>query len=539
MNDAQGAACGLPLAFLAVKIVAMTSESTLGEALSEVEAAIAAGDPDRAIALTDDLLQSYPDAIGVWRARAEAFDASGRPFQASEAYQRVLDIAPADVNAMRRLALALSHSSKGAEAKLVARQVLDYAPEDEAMLRIVATPDGEDADWPEVGVALREGLNDVRAGLFDRGIARLHSVVARCPDRADALVALAHALWEAGLRVAAAEACQFILDIQPDCLNAHALLLALWRQIGPPGLEQAHLNAIERLDPDHRHIKALLGDDSPLEVVSVPAVRQPSARSAAEEAEALDRAEWVDDLVAAASSAPKPLERIVQPVSANDVAHPLERDDALIAAASSGEFAAAAAGDGVHLDAAEGAGDDVMPVESLIPLEWEEAEDVSGEGGEATSAWLTDAADAEPGGFIPMPPQPTMPGVSAVGASPEWVANEATIPTPIAKPKPHMPRWGASSASLAGPMATSRAAAAREAINRGRWQEAMSLYEKAIAFGRGKALDEVIADLEALSAVQPLARAAHELLGMAYTRKGDLSAALDAYHRAMLLAAET
>lgn len=514
----------------------MTSESTLGDALSEVEAAIAAGDHDRAIALTDDLLQSYPDAIGVWRARAEAFDASGRPFQASEAYQRVLDIAPADVNAMRRLALALSASGKGAEAKLVARQALDYEPGDEALLRIVASPGAEDAEWPDVGADLREGLSDARAGLLDRGIARLHGVVAQCPDRADALVALAHALWEAGLRVAAAEACQCILDIQPDCLNAHALLLTLWRQIGPPGLEQAYLNAVERLDPDHRHVKALLGDDSPLEVVSVPAVRQPSAHPA--EAEALDRADWVDDLVAAASSAPKPLERIAQPVLPDDVAHPLDRDDALIAAASSGEFAAAVAGDDVvHLDDAAGADDDVIPVESLIPLEWEEAEDMSGEGDEAASVWLTDVADAEPSGFVPTRSQSTTPDASAHGAPPEWEANEAALPAWVAEPKPHAPKRSVSSTPSAGPTATSRTAAAREAISQGRWQEAVSLYEKAIALGRGRALDEIIADLEALRAAQPLTRAAHELLGMAYARKGDMDAALEAYHRAMALAA--
>lgn len=513
----------------------MTSGSTLGDALSDVEAAIAAGDYDRAIALTDDLLQSYPDAIGVWRARAEAFDASGRPLQALEAYQRTLDIAPADVNAMRRLALLLSASGKGAEAKLVARQALDYEPEDEALLRIIASPGVEDAEWPNVGADLREGLRDARAGLLERGIARLHSVVAQRPDRTDALVALAHALWEAELRVAAAEVCQFILDSQPDCLNAHALLLTLWRQIGPSGLEQAHLNAIERLDPDHRHVKALLGDDSPLEVVSVPAIRQPSAGPAAE-SEALDRADWVEDLVAAASSAPKPLERVARPVLPDAVAHPLERDDALIVADSSGEFEAAVAGDdAVHLDDAAGTDDDVIPVESLIPLEWEEAEDVSGE---AASVWLTDAADAEPVGFVPTRSQPTTPDASAHGAPPEWEANEAALPAWVAEPKPHAPKRGVSSTPSAGPTATSRTAAAREAISQGRWQEAVSLYEKAIALGRGRALDEIIADLEALRAAQPLTRAVHELLGMAYARRGDMDAALEAYHRAMALAAD-
>ncbi len=522
----------------------MTSESTLGDALSEVEAAIAAGDHDRAIALTDDLLLSYPDAISVWRARAQAFSASGRPFQASEAYQRVLDVAPADMSATTHLALELSASGKYAEAKHAARQALDYEPEDEALLRIVASPGAEDANWPDVGAHLREGLNDVRAGLLDRGIARLNYVAAQRPDRADVLVALAHALWQAGSRVAAAEVCQSILDIQPDCLNAHALLLALWRQIGPSGLEQAHLSAIERLDPDHSHVKALLGDASPLEVVSAPAIRLPSVQPAAEEAEALDRADWVDDLVAAASSAPKPLERIALQILPADMAHPLERDDALIATASSSEVetVAVASDDVVHLDDAAGASDEAIPAESLIPLEWEEAEDLSDEGGEAAPAWLTDVAGAEPGSFAPARPQRLTPdttgGVPAHIESLEWEVGEkpvgeAEAPAPVAEPRPRVP-----GAPPTVPTVISKAAAAREAIKQSRWQEAVNLYEKAITSSRGKALDEIIADLETVRAAQPATRAVHELLGIAYARKGDVDAALDAYHRAMALAAD-
>ncbi|MFC1465696.1 MAG: tetratricopeptide repeat protein [Candidatus Brachytrichaceae bacterium NZ_4S206] len=524
----------------------MTSESTLGDALSEVEAAIAAGEHDRAIALTDELLLSYPDAISVWRARAQALSASGRPFQAAEAYQRVLDVAPADVGAMTRLALELSASGKLAEAKLAARQALDYEPEDEALLRIVASPGAEDADLLDVGAHLREGLNDVRAGLLDRGIARLNYVAAQRPDRADVLVVLAHALWQAGSRVAAAEVCQSILDIQPDCLNAHALLLALWRQIGPSGLEQAHLNAIERLDPDHSHVKTLLGDASPLDVVSVPASRPPSPQPAVEEAEALDRADWVDDLVAAASSAPRPLERIAPQILPADMAHPLERDDALIAAASSGEAEAVASDDVVHLDDVAGAGDEAMPAESLIPLEWEEAEDLLDEGGEVAPAWLTGEASAEPGSFVPSRPQRLMPdatdGVPAHIEPLEWEVGEAPVgeaevAAPAAEPKPRAPERGQPSGAPVVP-AASKAAAAREAVTQSRWQEAVNLYEKAITSSRGKALDEIIADLEAIRAAQPATRAVHELLGMAYARKGDVDAALDAYRRAMALAAD-
>ncbi len=540
----------------------MNGETTLSDALSEVEAAIAAGDHDRAIALTDDLLVSYPDALSVWRLRARAFDASGRPFQASEAYQRALDIVPADVDTMAHLALALSASGKQAEAKLAARQALDYEPEDGSLLRIIALPGIEDADLFDIGAHLREGLDDVRAGLLDRGIARLNYVSAQRPDRVDVQVALAHALWQGGSRVAAAEVCQSILDAQPDCLNAHALLLALWRDIGPSGLERAHLNAIERLDPDHSHVKALLGDASPLEVVDVPAIRLPSPQPASAEMDERDRADWVDDLVAAASSAPRPLERIEPQITPSDMTHPLEGDDTLVAAATDVTAEAeAGANDVVHLDDVAGAGEEVLSAESLIPLEWEESEDLLEspvEYGETSLAWLPDVSDAESAGFIPTRPRSPLSdaadGVPAHIEPLEWEAEDrsadegeggsraaesaeeraATPPVAAAQPAATSDRRATPAlAAVAG-----QVEAAREAISHSRWQDAVALYEKAIASSRGKVLDEVIADLEAVRAAQPSARAVHELLGMAYTRKGDVGAALEAYHRAIALTAD-
>jgi tetratricopeptide (TPR) repeat protein len=531
-----------------VKIAPVNSESTFNDALSEVQDAITAADYDRAIALTDDLLVSYPDALSVWRMRASAFSASGRPFQAAEAYARVLDIVPVDVDAMSNMAMALSASGQHAEAKLAARQALDYEPENAALLRIVALPGVEEANFPDVGAHLREGLGDVRAGLLDRGIARLSYAAAQRPDRVDVQVALAHALWQAGARVAAAEVCQSILDAQPDCLNAHALLLALWKSIGPSGLELPHLNAIARLDPDHRHVKALLGDASPLDVQDVPAVRPPGFQPPDEEAadRADWRADWVDDLVAAASSAPRPLERHAPPFAAPDASHPLEGDDILIAAASQDAVEEEVGGDVVHLDDVQ-----ATPAESLIPLEWEESEELLEappveEG--ASPVWLSEDSGAEPEGFAPARPQRPMPdaadGVPAYIEPLEWEAEERLAGQPAETVEPKPPT--AKSASLrpvvgaaAGlTTAAARAAAAREAVSQSRWQEAVTLYEKAIVASRGKALDAVIADLEAVRAAQPSARAVHELLGMAYARKGDVAAALDAYHRAMALAAD-
>ena len=522
----------------------MNSESTLNDALSEVQEAIAAADYDRAIALTDDLLVSYPDALGVWRMRASAFGASGRPFQAAEAYARVLDIVPMDADAMSKMAAALSASGQHAEAKLFARQALDYEPEDATLLQIIARPGVEEADFPDVGAHLRAGLSDVRAGLLDRGIARLSQAAAQRPDRADVQVALAHALWQSGAQVAAAEVCQSILDVQPDCLNAHALLLALWKNIGPSGLELPHLNAIARLDPDHRYVKALLGDASPLEVQEVPAIQPPAVQLA--DAEAVDRADWVADLVAAASSAPAPLERRASPFAFLDASRPLEGDDTQIAAASQSATEEEASDDVIHLDDVQ-----ATPTEPLIPLEWEELEELreaSPGDEEASSVWLSDTG-APSGALAPDQPQRLMP--DAAGDAPaciqplEWEAEDrlparqpaetqahtARLSPRATAPAPHRPAAGLATAAA-------RAAAAREAVSRGRWREAVRLYEKAILSSRGKVLDEVIADLEAICAAQPSLRAAHELLGMAYARRDDMAAALDAYHRAMALAAD-
>jgi cytochrome c-type biogenesis protein CcmH/NrfG len=63
-------------------------------------------------------------------------------------------------------------------------------------------------------------------------------------------------------------------------------------------------------------------------------------------------------------------------------------------------------------------------------------------------------------------------------------------------------------------------------------------YEQAIAQSHPEQLDRIIAELEMMRVAQPADRTVYELLGMAYTRKGNLSAALEAYHHAMSLAAD-
>lgn len=539
----------------------MSSESTLSDALSQVDLALTAGHPDRAMALTDELLVAYPDALGVWRARARAFRAAGCPRQAAEAYARVLDIVPADADAMLNWALSLSAAGQHREAGLAARQVLDYEPKNDALLHILADAEDDGAEilpTGDVGAQLREAQNKLAIGLSDQGIVQLQHLAAQRPDRMDIRVALAHALWQGGAKVAAAEVCQSILDAQPDCLNAHALLLALWRQIGARELEAPHLHALDRLDPDHRYVKRLLGDDSPLEVRDVPAAGLPGPVEpvAASEEDEVDRADWVDDLVAAASSAPKPLER----GSAGPVAESLESDDIAVAAQAEAQGSPdrSVNDDAVHLDDVAAAEESPEATESILPLEWEAPEELREASVEAqfvAPEWLLGESGATMGGFVPTKPMTVVP--DAKDGVPEYVeplrweagtspgGEEAAQAGLALSGKGRAAAAPRPSAAMSRPeglpsvpvKVADRVAAAREAVQRGRWADARILYERAIVAGNRKVLQDIIADLEAILAVQPTEPGAHELLGMAHMRRGDVQSALEAYHRALSLSA--
>jgi cytochrome c-type biogenesis protein CcmH/NrfG len=71
---------------------------------------------------------------------------------------------------------------------------------------------------------------------------------------------------------------------------------------------------------------------------------------------------------------------------------------------------------------------------------------------------------------------------------------------------------------------------ARKAVEASRYDEAADYYTSLIA--SGKKLDTILADLDMATHANPGVRRFHALLGDVYTRKGDVNAALMAYHRA-------
>lgn len=532
---------------LASTIPNMNSESTFSDALSEVDVAIAASDFDRAIALTDELRATRRDALSLWRVRARAFESAGRWADAADAYGRVLDITPTDASALAGNARALLALGQVDEARRMARQALDHMPANLQMARL-ASDEGEPYEPDATSQLFREACEQLKAGLSERATVRLRHVSAQWPLRADAQVTLAHALWRSGRYAGAAEVCQSILDDQPDCLDAHALLLALWGRIGPAGLNQAHVRAIERIDPDHRCTNALLGVASPLEIRDVPAMRADTA--ALDEDDEVSRNDWVDNLVAAAMSAPKPLERAKTTLDFATSATPLEDleddDTAIAESAIEGDVT-----DVANVDTETGAEAAQAPSE---PLQWAAAEHTTtlleDEAGrdEIAAEWLpVDEPGADAGGFIAMRSANVVPdaedGVPPSIEPLQWEAEADRRTTDQATFAPALPSIQPQPAPTpalapAPKKVAERIADARSALEEGRWDDAVTLYRKAIASARGKKLDSIIGDLEAVAKVQPSSKRVHELLGEAYARRGDWQAARAAFNRALELTDE-
>jgi len=437
----------------------VASPTAFTELVAEAERALGADDHSRALALADDLLTAYPDALSAWQIRARALSMLRQPLQAAEAYGRILDITPTDVGVMKQCALALSAAGRRDEAAALAHQALDHLLVEPALLSMIAAV----GPLPMRG-SLREALDYLDAGLIDQGIACLRRLTARAPERLDIRMLLAQALWRQGLRVSAAQTCQTILDELPDCLNAHALLLAFWKRVGPSGFAALHLAAIARIDPDHRHAKLLLGGEAELDESPI---------QAGEDSE--QAAEWVEALAAASTAVPRLPERpTLTPSSYSSATDNLD--------ISISE----------EMPMNEGKG---MP-DSLVPLEWQLAE-------ESTTEPLTVSKD------LPF----------------SRLSDQADQP---AAQRPNRRSRRASGASRA-PSRPADEPTARQ-------QQVIARYEQAIAHSQSEQLDQIIAELEVMRAAQPTDRTVYELLGMAYTRKGDLATAMEAYHRAMALA---
>ena len=498
---------------------------TLDQALSEASQWMAASNHERAMARYNQLAAHYPDAVRILQARAQAAESAGEMHRAVEDYRRILDILPCDSRAMIGLARCQLKAGHASEASVFARQALAHAANDADALKIAG-----EAEEGLIGRGrITEASARFRAGLTSRAIAEMRRMDRAEPERTDVQVVLAEMLWRDGYQIAAIELCQSILDEQPDCLNAHALLAALWSRTGNSDIAASHRGMLERFDPEYRVVRDWLAEASPYEARDVPAVpaaytapqpvAQPVARENTEGAR--DRSAWVDELIAAASPVP-----------------PQAPPDGGAETAQNSGAEVADTPDESHADAILG----------LPPLEWTPLP--AEEDAEVIPAWLTALQTTKPA--APAPEGAEDDGFDLSYEAQRKLASTGNSAAPPATATPWSPdaqklppdsvEIMARPAAGAGRKRTRRGrknaasaadtlALARAAMQAGNYDEASDYY--AALINANQSLDEALADLDAAVQAHPQERRFYGLLGEVYSRKGEVNAALMAYHRAI------
>ncbi len=224
--------------------------TTLTERLRRVEAEIAAGRPEQALAYCQELQAAYPRALRVQRVIGEIYLALHRPREALAALDRTLAGDPEDVRAC--CARALVHQMHGDDISALAwyRRACDLRPDDQALrltYRDLARRLREPSYRPS-----RAGLARLylRGDLFAHAIREWEQLVNESPDMLDAQVGLAETLWLAGHTRIAEERCLRILANAPSCVKAMLILMALSLADGDMDSARAHLQRTLQLDPD-------------------------------------------------------------------------------------------------------------------------------------------------------------------------------------------------------------------------------------------------------------------------------------------------
>ncbi|MGZ3666802.1 MAG: tetratricopeptide repeat protein [Ktedonobacterales bacterium] len=202
-------------------------QTTLSESLRAVEAEIAAGRPDRAMALGFEIQSRYPRALAVQRVIGEIYLAQRKTREAIGALDRALAGNPEDARACCARAIVQQIHGNSMAALDWYRRACDINPDDQVLrsaYRELASHLGQPPYQPT-----RMGLARLylRGDLFPHAVREFESLLAEQPDSLEAQVGLAETLWRAQRTQAAEERCRRILLNAPSCLKATLILTAI------------------------------------------------------------------------------------------------------------------------------------------------------------------------------------------------------------------------------------------------------------------------------------------------------------------------
>jgi tetratricopeptide (TPR) repeat protein len=235
-------------------------QSPLGASLRKVEAEIAAGRPEQALALCQEVQSRYPRALAVQRVLGEAYLALRKPREALGALERALAGDPEDARALCARAVVYQMHGDSMAALAWYRRACDVRPEDQvlrATYRELAAHLGQPPYHPT-----RLGLARLylRGDLLDHALREWESLAAELPDSLDVQVGLAEALWRTRRFQAAEEQCRRMLANAPTCVRAMVLLAVMLHDRGLLDEARRHAQRAAELDPEQRTAQSLFAD---------------------------------------------------------------------------------------------------------------------------------------------------------------------------------------------------------------------------------------------------------------------------------------
>ena len=224
---------------------------SLQSAYDQTRRWIESNDPERAIGLAQHILNRYPNNLEAYRILGEAYLASRQLDKAQEAFEHVLRADPENIQA--HVGLGITYERQGNLERAVpefeqAWEIKPDVPELRSQLLRVYT----DA-WGSEHATLRlsrAGLARLYAKghMLPKAITEFRQVIADQPNRLDARVGLAEALWRDGQENEAIALCREIIARQPDALKANLILGYLLLAQGKPEGQQ-YWEAATAIDP--------------------------------------------------------------------------------------------------------------------------------------------------------------------------------------------------------------------------------------------------------------------------------------------------
>ena len=233
----------------------MSLQATYDQARSYLEA----NQVEQAIGVAQHILKHFPENLEAHRILGEAYLA-GRQFDhADDAFSRVLRADPENIPAHVGLGITFERQAKLDRAVAEFEQALEVRPDMPELrgqlLRLYTDL------WGAEGATLRlsrPGLARLYAKghMLAQAIQEFRSVVEEHPDRFDAWVGLAEALWRDGQEEESAEVCALVLGQRPDVLKAN-LLLGFIRLASSDKSGEPYWRLAQQLDPYQQVARSL------------------------------------------------------------------------------------------------------------------------------------------------------------------------------------------------------------------------------------------------------------------------------------------